>query len=337
MRFIDKVKLWCSAGAGGAGIVHFRREKYVSKGGPDGGDGGRGGNILVKGNKNLGTLWHLRRQHHFKADKGQDGQKAKKTGQNGTDIIIEVPLGTSIKTEGSQLVAEILEDNAEVIVLKGGRGGRGNWHFSNSKQQTPRYAQPGLEGAEMVLIFELKLLADVGLVGYPNAGKSTLLAHLSKAKPQIAAYPFTTLVPNLGVVPYDTLYAFTMADIPGLIDGASQGKGLGTTFLQHIEHNRVLVFVIDINETNLLEAYQALLQELKNYNPELLLKPRLLAFNKIDALPDEVLNQHLGLVSFKKLNVDYCFISAVSGAGLKSLKAKIWQLLQGRARNLVVI
>ena len=327
MRFIDKVKIFCSAGRGGAGSVHFRREKYVSKGGPDGGDGGRGGHIIITGNKNLGTLWHLRRRHHFKADNGQDGQKAKKIGKNGPDIFIEVPLGTSIKTEEGRILAEILEEEKPQIILKGGLGGRGNWHFSKAYHQTPRYAQPGLEGAEMVLIFELKLLADVGLVGYPNAGKSTLLARLSQAKPKIAAYPFTTLVPNLGVVPYAELYAFTMADIPGLIDGASQGKGLGTTFLQHIEHNKALVFVIDIDTESPVDAYNSLLSELENYSRELLFKPRLIAFNKIDTLPEDVLNQYVGRAELKDLNVDYCFISGVSGGGLKTLKDKIWRLL----------
>lgn len=328
MRFIDKVKIFCSAGSGGAGSVHFRREKYVSKGGPDGGDGGRGGHIIAIGNKNLGTLWHLRRRHHFKASRGQDGQKAKRTGKNGTDIIIEVPLGTSIRTETDHVLVEILEENVPFILLKGGLGGQGNWHFSNAKQQSPRYAQPGLEGPEMFLIFELKLLADVGLVGYPNAGKSTLLARLSKAKPKIAAYPFTTLVPNLGVVPYDELYAFTMADIPGIIGGASQGKGLGTTFLQHIEHNKILIFIVDINEGEPLTAYEALLQELENYNRELLLKPRLLAFNKIDTLHEEALEKYLEREDLQKLNLNYCFISGVSGAGLEVLKDKIWQLLK---------
>ncbi len=326
MRFIDKIKIFCFSGSGGDGSVHFRREKHVPKGGPNGGDGGKGGNIILKGNSNLWTLWHLRYKRHFKAGKGENGSKAKKTGKNGNDVVIEVPLGVQVKDENENLLTEITTHNQSITIFEGGIGGKGNYHFATPQKRSPLYAQPGGEGVEKDLILELKLLADVGLVGFPNAGKSTLLAHLSKAKPKIADYPFTTLIPNLGVVPYKLPYSFTMADIPGIIEGASTGKGLGIQFLQHIERNAVLLFVIDLNDQDIWLTYQTLIKELEYFNKELLYKPRLIALNKLDIISPEDRDK-LNIDNFKKLDIPYCFISGATGEGSKQLKDLIFNSL----------
>lgn len=319
------MKLCARSGAGGAGSAHLRREKHVPKGGPDGGDGGRGGHIILKGNQQLWTLLHLRYQKHVIAGKGQPGAGSGKTGAQGKDIILEVPLGTIAKEAQSlQQLLEITEHGQEEILTAGGRGGLGNVHFKSATNQTPRYAQPGEPGIEQWVVLELKLLADVGLVGFPNAGKSTLLATLSAAKPEIADYPFTTLVPNLGVVPYRDYKSFVMADIPGIIEGASQGKGLGLRFLRHIERNSVLLFTIPADSKNINQEYQVLLGELEKYNPQLLDKQRLLAVTKCDLLDSELLGE---LKAEIDLEVPKVFISSVSQQGLQELKDLIWKTL----------
>lgn len=324
-NFIDYVKINCRSGAGGAGSVHFRREKHTPKGGPDGGDGGRGGHIILKGNAQLWTLLHLKYRKHVKAENGTAGEGGRRSGAQGQDVILEVPLGTIARNPdtGVQL-AEITEDGQELILFPGGRGGLGNDHFKSSTQQAPDYAQPGEPGIEEWVILELKLLADVGLVGFPNAGKSTLLSVLSAAKPEIADYPFTTLVPNLGVVAYRDYKSFVMADIPGIIEGASQGKGLGLRFLRHIERNSVLLFVVPATSEDIRQEYNTLLNELRQYNPELMDKDRLLAISKIDLVDQAELARIKDLLP-KKLPVT--FISAVSHQGLNELKDSIWQRL----------
>jgi len=324
-NFIDYVKINCRSGAGGAGSVHFRREKHTPKGGPDGGDGGRGGHIILKGNAQLWTLLHLKYRKHIKAENGTAGEGGRRSGAQGQDVILEVPLGTIARNPdtGVQL-AEITEDGQEIILFPGGRGGLGNDHFKSSTQQAPDYAQPGEPGIEEWVILELKLLADVGLVGFPNAGKSTLLSVLSAAKPEIADYPFTTLVPNLGVVAYRDYKSFVMADIPGIIEGASQGKGLGLRFLRHIERNSVLLFVVPATSEDIRQEYNTLLNELRQYNPELMDKDRLLAISKIDLVDQAELARIKDLLP-KKLPVT--FISAVSHQGLNELKDSIWQRL----------
>ena len=319
------MKLCARSGAGGAGSAHLRREKHVPKGGPDGGDGGRGGHIILKGNRQLWTLLHLRYQKHVIAGKGQPGAGSGKTGAQGKDILLEVPLGTIAKDAQSlQQILEITEHGQEEILTAGGRGGLGNVHFKSATNQTPRYAQPGEPGIEQWVVLELKLLADVGLVGFPNAGKSTLLATLSAAKPEIADYPFTTLVPNLGVVPYRDYKSFVMADIPGIIEGASQGKGLGLRFLRHIERNSVLLFTIPADSKNINQEFQVLLGELEKYNPQLLDKQRLLAVTKCDLLDNELLGE---LKAEIDLEVPKVFISSVSQQGLQELKDLIWKTL----------
>ncbi|QHV98428.1 MULTISPECIES: GTPase ObgE [Spirosoma] len=324
-NFIDYVKINCRSGAGGAGSVHFRREKHTPKGGPDGGDGGRGGHIILKGNAQLWTLLHLKYRKHVKAENGTAGEGGRRSGAQGQDVILEVPLGTIARNPdtGKQL-AEITEDGQEIILFPGGRGGLGNDHFKSATQQAPDYAQPGEAGLEEWVVLELKLLADVGLVGFPNAGKSTLLSVLSAARPEIADYPFTTLVPNLGVVAYRDYKSFVMADIPGIIEGASQGKGLGLRFLRHIERNSVLLFVIPANSDDIRQEYNTLLNELREYNPELMDKDRLLAISKID-LVDQSDIARIKETLPKKLPVT--FISAVSQLGLDELKDSIWQRL----------
>ena len=324
-NFIDHVKIYLRSGNGGAGAVHFRREKHVPKGGPDGGDGGRGGHIIIKGNPQRWTLLHLRYKKHLIASHGKPGEGGKRKGANGKDIIVEVPLGTVVKNaETFGFIAEVTEENQEAIIAKGGSGGLGNENFKTSTNQTPRYAQPGIPGEELEVILELKLLADVGLVGFPNAGKSTLLSAVSAAKPEIADYPFTTLVPNLGVVAYRDDQSFVMADIPGIIEGASDGKGLGLRFLRHIERNAVLLFLVPADARDIGKEYQILLKELKKYNPELLDKKRLLAISKSDLLDDEL---EQALAEELPKDVKFVFISSITGKGLVKLKDVVWELI----------
>ena len=323
-NFVDYVKINCKSGNGGGGSTHFRREKYIPMGGPDGGDGGRGGHIIVRGNKNLWTLLHLKYTKHIKAGHGEHGSGALQTGAQGEDKIIDVPLGTIAKDEETgEVLFEITEDGEEQILVKGGRGGLGNDHFKSSTYQTPRFAQPGEPGIEQWIILEMKVLADVGLVGKPNAGKSTLLSVLSAAKPEIADYPFTTLRPNLGIVEYRNHQSFVMADIPGIIEGAHEGKGLGLRFLRHIERNSCLLFMVPADADDIHEEYKLLLNELKLYNPELLHKDRILAITKSDMLDDELKDE----IRKDLPKVPYVFISAVAEQGLVELKDLIWKHL----------
>jgi GTP-binding protein len=298
-----------TSGNGGKGSAHLHREKYIAKGGPDGGDGGRGGHIIVKGNANLWTLLHLKFKRHIKAGHGEHGGASRSTGADGKDVYIEVPLGTVVKnTDTGAVLFEITEDAEEKIVAEGGLGGRGNWHFKSATNQTPRYAQPGREGLELNITIELKVLADVGLVGFPNAGKSTLLSVITSAKPKIADYEFTTLKPNLGIVKYRDFQSFVMADIPGIIEGAAEGKGLGHYFLRHIERNSILLFLIPADASNIADQYRVLLNELKRYNPEMLDKDRFIVISKSDML-DEELKSELKEELDKELDLEYMFIS----------------------------
>ncbi|WP_144607370.1 GTPase ObgE [Algoriphagus algorifonticola] len=325
-NFIDYVKFCSRSGAGGAGSLHFRREKHVPKGGPDGGDGGRGGHIILKGNAQLWTLLHLKYKKHVIAESGKSGEGGRRTGADGKDIILEVPLGTVAKdAETGEKRFEITEDGQEVILTKGGRGGLGNDHFKSATNQAPHFAQPGETGIEEWIILELKLLADVGLVGFPNAGKSTLLSSISAAKPEIGDYPFTTLVPNLGVVGYRDDKSFVMADIPGIIEGAADGKGLGIRFLRHIERNSILLFLIPADADNIKKQYKILLGELEKYNPELLDKQRLLAISKSDMLDDELMTE---MKNELPEGIPSVFISAVAQTNLDKLKDMIWQAIQ---------
>ncbi len=323
-NFVDYVKIFCRSGRGGAGSAHFRREKFIPKGGPDGGDGGRGGHIILRGNKQMWTLLHLRYTKHLHAENGEFGGKQQSTGASGKDVIIDVPLGTVARdVETGEQIAEITEDGQTYILLKGGRGGLGNVHFKTSTNQAPRYAQPGEDSVETWVIIELKILADVGLVGFPNAGKSTLLSVVSAAKPEIGDYPFTTLTPNLGIVSYYDSKSFIMADIPGIIEGASEGKGLGLRFLRHIERNSLLLFMIPADSDDIAKDFDVLIGELEAYNPELLDKSRILAISKSDML-DEELKEGIR----KSLpNLPYVFISSLTGEGIKDLKDLIWQHL----------
>ena len=326
-NFVDYVKINISSGKGGKGSTHLRREKFVAKGGPDGGDGGRGGHIILRGNSNYWTLYHLKFKRHFKAENGNDGGKSRLTGANGKDIVIDVPLGTVIKdTIDKKVLFEITDEGEEKIVCEGGKGGRGNWHFKSSTNQTPRYSQPGLSKQEMQITLELKVLADVGLVGFPNAGKSTLLSVVTDAKPKIADYEFTTLKPNLGIVKYRDYKSFIMADIPGIIEGASDGKGLGHYFLRHIERNSTLLFLIPSDSDDIVKSYNILIGELKKYNPEMLDKSRLIAITKSDLLDDELINE-IKLELNDSLNIEFIFISSLSNFGLIELKDKIWEML----------
>ena len=326
-NFVDYVKINVASGKGGKGSTHLRREKYVAKGGPDGGDGGRGGHIILRGNSQFWTLYHLKFKRHFKAEKGNDGGKNRITGSNGKDIFIDVPLGTVVKNSTDQsTIFEITEEGEERIICEGGKGGRGNWHFKSSTNQTPRYAQPGLPNQEIQITLELKVLADVGLVGFPNAGKSTLLSVITDAKPKIADYEFTTLKPNLGIVKYRDFRTFIMADIPGIIEGASEGKGLGHYFLRHIERNSTLLFMIPSDSDDIVTSYKILLKELKKYNPEMLDKSRLIAITKSDLL-DEELMQEIELEIKEKIKEEFIFISSISNTGLIDLKDKIWKML----------
>jgi GTP-binding protein len=324
-NFVDYVKIHCKSGKGGAGSHHMRREKYIPKGGPDGGDGGRGGHIIARGNEQLWTLLHLRYTKHIKAEHGGSGNGQQKTGADGTDKIIEVPLGTVIKdAETGDFIGEVMHHGQEIIIKKGGRGGLGNVHFKSATNQTPQYAQPGEDLEEGWVILELKVLADVGLVGFPSAGKSTLLSVVSAAKPEIAEYPFTTLKPNLGIVPYRDHKSFIMADIPGIIEGAHEGKGLGLRFLRHIERNATLLFMVPIDSDDITKEYQILLNELKQYNPELLDKSRVLAISKSDIFDDEMIED---LKPELPKNVETVFISSITGKGISELKDKLWQKL----------
>jgi len=323
-NFVDYVKIFCRSGNGGAGSAHLHREKYIPKGGPDGGDGGRGGHVILKGNRNLWTLLHLKYQKHVYATHGEKGASALKTGADGKDMIIEVPLGTIVRDpETGEFIFEITEHEEMRILMKGGRGGLGNDHFKSSVNQTPRYAQPGEPGEEGWRILELKVLADVGLVGFPNAGKSTLLSVISAAKPKIADYPFTTLTPNLGIVSYRENYSFIMADIPGIIEGASEGKGLGTRFLRHIERNSTLLFMIPADARDINREYDILINELRLYNPELLDKKRMLAITKSDLLDYELMEE----VRKDLPPLPFVFISSITGMGIRELKDKLWNLL----------
>ena len=330
-NFIDYVKILGRSGHGGAGCSHFHREKFIRKGGPDGGDGGRGGHIILKGNKQLWTLLHLKYRKHIFADDGERGGSALCFGKSGKDIILEVPLGTVARDfETGQIICEINEHDQTAILLPGGQGGQGNAHFKSATNQSPTYAQPGRDGVEKWVVMELKLLADVGLVGFPNAGKSTLLSSLSAAKPEIAAYPFTTLVPNLGMVYYRDTYSFVMADIPGIIEGASKGKGLGVRFLKHIERNACLLFMVPIDADDIMAEYKILLNELKKFNPELLLKDRMLAITKGDTVDEEtrmMLEKEVKKKMPKKQPIDYVFISSATGYNLDKLKDMLWAKL----------
>lgn len=324
-NFVDYVKICCRTGAGGAGSAHFFRDNRNARGGPDGGDGGRGGNIVLKGNKQLWTLLPLKYKKHIIAKPGLNGGSSGKTGASGDDIILDVPLGTVAKdAESGEHLFEITEHDEEIILLSGGRGGLGNTHFKSSTRQSPTYAQPGEPGKEEWKILELKVLADVGLVGLPNAGKSTLLSVITAAKPKIANYAFTTLTPNLGIVSYRDARSFIMADIPGIIEKAHEGKGLGIRFLKHIERNAALLFIISADDESISETYKVLLNELEMYNPELLDKPRLIGISKADLIDDELKEMMVSEFSFKE---PYHFFSSVSQNGLQELKDKIWELL----------
>ncbi|WP_373521557.1 GTPase ObgE [Aquiflexum sp.] len=327
-NFIDYVKFCSRSGAGGAGSVHFRREKHVPKGGPDGGDGGRGGHIILKGSAQLWTLLHLKYKKHVIGEDGKGGEGGRRKGRDGIDVILEVPLGTVTKdAETMETRFEVTEDGQEVILTPGGRGGLGNDHFKTATNQAPHFAQPGEPGVEEWIILELKLLADVGLVGFPNAGKSTLLSSISAAKPEIGDYPFTTLVPNLGVIGYRDDKSFVMADIPGIIEGASEGRGLGLRFLRHIERNSILLFMIPADAESISEQYRILLGELEKFNPELLDKKRLLAITKSDMLDDELMDQ-MG-VDLPK-DIPSIFISSVSQFNLDKLKDMLWQAIHSQ-------
>ena len=327
-NFVDYVKIHVSSGKGGSGSTHLRREKYVAKGGPDGGDGGRGGNIVFVSDKNLWTLYHFKFKKHFKAESGHNGSKSRSSGANGKDEIIKIPVGTVVKDlESGEILFEPISDNEEKVVVPGGKGGLGNWHFKSSTNQTPKYAQPGLEGHEKQLLLELKVLADVGLVGFPNAGKSTLLSVITDAKPKIANYEFTTLKPNLGIVRHRDFKSFVVSDIPGIIEGASEGKGLGHHFLRHIERNSTLLFLISCESRNVIKEYQTLLNELKNYNKELLDKERIVVISKSDLINQK---ERLAIKNKLKTNlqkIESHFISAVTLEGVVELKDLIWNKL----------
>ena len=324
-NFVDYIKVYASSGKGGRGSAHLHREKFITKGGPDGGDGGRGGHIILRGSKDMWTLFHLKFKKHFRAEQGGDGSKSRSTGKDGTDIYVDVPLGTIVRdSETAEIIFEITENGEEQILLEGGMGGRGNWHFKSSTNQTPRYAQPGVDGLEGWFQIELKILADVGLVGFPNAGKSTLLSVITAAKPKIADYAFTTLKPNLGIVEYREFKSFVMADIPGIIEGAAEGKGLGHRFLRHIERNSTLLFLIPADSDDIHKEYEILLNELKKHNPELLDKQRLLAISKTDMLDDELQEE---IKNELPTGIPFVFISSLAQIGLQELKDKLWKML----------
>lgn len=323
-NFVDYVKIFCKSGSGGAGSAHLRREKFIAYGGPDGGDGGRGGHVILMGNEQMWTLLHLKYQKHIKAGNGESGGKQRSSGADGEDVTIDVPLGTIVKdAETGELLFEITKHGESQILMKGGRGGLGNDHFKSATFQTPRFAQPGEDGEEGWKILELKVLADVGLVGFPSSGKSTLLSVVSAAKPKIAEYHFTTLVPNLGIVGHREKHSFVMADIPGIIEGAHLGKGLGLRFLRHIERNSMLLFMVPADSKNHLNEYKILLDELDKYNPELLDKQRFLAISKADMLDQELMNE----ISKELKVIPHLFFSSITGFNLQQLKDKIWEIL----------
>ena len=327
-NFVDYVKIYVASGKGGKGSSHLHREKFIEKGGPDGGDGGRGGHVVIRGSKNLWTLFHLKFLRHVKSGHGGDGGSSRSTGHDGEDKFIEVPLGTVVKDkETGEVLFEITDDGETKILARGGKGGLGNWNFRSSTNQTPRYAQPGIPGEEVDVILELKVLADVGLVGFPNAGKSTLLSVLTSAKPKIADYAFTTLKPNLGIVAYRDFQSFVIADIPGIIEGAAEGKGLGHYFLRHIERNSTLLFLVPADADDIKKEYEILLDELRRYNPEMLDKDRLVVVSKCDMLDDE-LQAELKIQLDKEFKgTEFMFISSVAQQGLTELKNKLWKML----------
>ena len=326
-NFVDYVKMYVASGNGGKGSVHLHREKYITKGGPDGGDGGRGGHVILRGNSNLWTLFHLKFKKHIRAGHGGHGSKSRSTGADGDDVYIDVPLGTVVReTDTNTILFEITNDGEEKILAEGGKGGLGNWHFKSSTNQTPRYAQPGLPLEEKYVTLELKVLADVGLVGFPNAGKSTLLSVVTAAKPKIADYEFTSLKPNLGIVEYRDFQTFVMADIPGIIEGAAEGKGLGHYFLRHIERNSILLFLIPADTQDIKKQYDILLDELRRYNPEMLDKERLIAISKSDMLDNE-LKAELKIELDNELPIPYVFISSVAQQGITELKDRLWKML----------
>ena len=331
-NFIDYVKILCRSGKGGAGSRHFHRAKYVPKGGPDGGDGGRGGNIILKGNKNMWTLLPLKFRRHIFAGNGQSGGAGRSFGKDGEDVTVEVPCGTVVfDAETGEYLCEVRDDGEEVPLLKGGRGGLGNWHFKSSTNRTPRYAQPGEPCVEKSIILELKLLADVGLVGFPNAGKSTLLSSLSAARPKLADYPFTTMEPQLGIVSYRDNRSFVMADIPGIIEGASEGKGLGLRFLRHIERNAVLLFMVPADAPDIVAEYEILLKELRQFNPQLVDKHRILAISKSDMLDEELMEE---IRATLPEDIPSVFISSVTGQGLVELKDILWRAITDESNRL---
>ena len=334
-NFIDYVKVLCRSGKGGAGSRHFYRAKYVPKGGPDGGDGGRGGHIILRGNKNMWTLLPLKFRRHIFAGNGQSGSGGRSFGKDGDDVIIDVPCGTVVfDAETGEFLCEVQDDGQEVKLLRGGRGGLGNWHFATSTNRTPRYAQPGEPAIEKSVILELKLLADVGLVGFPNAGKSTLLAAVSAARPKIADYPFTTMEPQLGIVSYRDNRSFVMADIPGIIEGASEGKGLGLRFLRHIERNAVLLFMVPADADDITAQYNVLLEELRHFNPQLMDKHRILAISKSDMLDEELMDE---IAKTLPADIPHVFISAVSGQGITELKDTLWRAITDDANRLATV
>ncbi|HUH29250.1 GTPase ObgE [Gelidibacter sp.] len=326
-NFVDYIKMNVQSGNGGKGSMHLHREKFITKGGPDGGDGGRGGHVIIRGNENQWTLYHLKFKKHIRAEHGGHGSGSRSTGADGEDVYVDVPLGTVVRdAETNEVIFEITEHGEERIIAEGGKGGLGNWHFRTSTNQTPRYSQPGIPLQERDILLELKILADVGLVGFPNAGKSTLLSVVTSAKPKIADYEFTTLKPNLGIVEYRDFQTFVMADIPGIIEGAAEGKGLGHYFLRHIERNSILLFLIPADADDILKQYEILLDELRRYNPEMLDKERLIAISKSDLL-DAELEAELKTILDKTLPIDYIFISSVAQKGITELKDRLWKML----------
>lgn len=334
-NFIDYVKIFCRSGKGGAGSRHFHRAKYVPKGGPDGGDGGRGGHIILRGNAHMWTLLPLKYRRHIFAGDGQSGSENRSTGKDGEDVIVDVPCGTVVyDAETGEYLAEVTEDGQELKLLRGGRGGLGNWHFKSATNRTPRYAQPGEPAIEKSIVLELKVLADVGLVGFPNAGKSTLLSAVSAARPKIADYPFTTMEPQLGIVSYREGLSFVMADIPGIIEGASEGKGLGLRFLRHIERNAVLLFMVPADADDVAKQYEILLHELEQFNPQLLDKHRILAVSKSDMLDDELRAE---IAKTLPEGIPHVFISSVTGFGITELKDVLWRAINDDANQLATI